>query len=448
MYSVQAPSGGVTYLSCGIFQKSFLKTYLDFHQPGKFQIDLVPGVAPVARSPYGLAPSEIQELSSRLQELSDKGFIRPSSTPWGDPILFVKKKDLKRSSIYLNIDLRSSYHQLRVREEDIPKTAFRTHYGHYEHVIDSQGIYVDPAKSESIKDWASPKTPTKIRQFLGLHILDQKELNMRQRRWLEFLSDYNCYIRYHPGKSNVMADALNEASKEENAREEKLRGMNKEFETLPDRTLCIKKRSWLPHYGGLKDLIMHESHKSKYYIRPGSDKMYRDLKKLWPDGSRRTSPWKLSQSYPRHQVVTIRFRLEIANSLVLHEATKKIFQIKSRIQVAHDRQKSYAHVRRKPLEFHVEDKHVSHVKSEKCLSDESLIIPLEEIQIDDKLYFVEEPVEIMDREVKRLKQRCIPIIKVRWNTRRGPEFTGEREDQFRRRYPHLFTNTTPEENSN
>ncbi|GKC36992.1 putative reverse transcriptase domain-containing protein [Tanacetum coccineum] len=499
---------------------------------------------------------------------------------------------LKRSSVYLNIDLRSSYHQLRVREKDIPETAFRTRYGHYEfqvmpfgqhtsgiygshessvqailgqvldcipivqflgHVIDSLGIYVDPAKSESIKDWASPKTPTEIRQFLGLgvvlmqnekviayasrqlkiheknytthdlelgavvftlkiwrhylygtkcivfiyhkslqHILVQKELNMRQRRWLEFLSDYNCYIRYHPGKSNMMADALSrkerikplrvralvmtidlnlpaqilnaqdEASKEENAREEKLCGMNKEFETLPDRTLCIEKRSWLPHYGGLRDLIMHESHKSKYSIRPGSDKMSKlNIKnrlvywynQRWPDGSRRRSPWKLSQSYPRHQVVTIRFRLEITNSLVLHEATKKIFQIKSRIQVARDRQKSYAHVRRKPLEFQVGDKVMLKVSPwkgviQKCLSDKSLIIPLEEIQIDDKLYFVEEPVEIIDREVKRLKQRCIPIIKVRWNTRRGPEFTGEREDQFRRRYPHLFTNTTPEGNSN
>ncbi|GKA58069.1 putative reverse transcriptase domain-containing protein, partial [Tanacetum coccineum] len=195
----------------------------------EFQIDLVPGAAPVARAPYRLAPSEMKELAEQLQELSDKGFIRPSSSPWGAPVLFVKKKDgsfrmcidyrelnkltvknryplpriddlfdqLQGSSVYSKIDLRSGYHQLRVREEDIPKTAFRTRYGHYEfqvmpfgltnapavfmdlmnripkvqflgYVIDSKGIHVDPAKIESVKDWASPKSATEIRQFLGL----------------------------------------------------------------------------------------------------------------------------------------------------------------------------------------------------------------------------------------------------------------------------------------
>ncbi|GKB27806.1 putative reverse transcriptase domain-containing protein [Tanacetum coccineum] len=290
----------------------------------------------------------------------DKGFIRPSSSPWGFPVLFVKKKDgsfrmcidyrelnkltvknrypllridnlfdqLQGSIVYCKIDLRSGYHQLRVREEDIPKMAFRTCYGHYEFqvmpfgltnapavlmdlmnrvckpyldrfvivFIDDiliyskskkehegylkfilkllkeekfEGIHVDPAKIKSIKDWASPKTQTEIHQFLGLgavlmqkekviayashqlnvhernytthnlelgavvfalkiwrhylysttyvvftdhkslqHILDHKELNMRQRRWLELLSDYDCEIRYHPGKANVVADAL------------------------------------------------------------------------------------------------------------------------------------------------------------------------------------------------------------------------------------------------
>ncbi|GJV81429.1 putative reverse transcriptase domain-containing protein [Tanacetum coccineum] len=317
----------------------------------EFRIDLIPGAAPVARAPYRLAPSEMKELSKQLQELSEKGFIRPSSSPWGAPVLFVKKKDgsfrmcidyrelnkltiknryplpriddlfdqLQGSSVYSKIDLRSGYHQLRIREEDIPITAFRTRYGHYKfqvmpfgltnapasihgldesrnkeehgkhlktilnllrreklyakfskcgfwldsvqflgHVIDSRGVHVDPAKIKAIRNWAAPTTPTEVRQFLGLAdeeeafltlklklcsapILslpegsedfvvycdaslkgfgavlmqrEKKELNMRQRRWIELLSDYDCVIRYHTGKANVVANALSRKDKE------------------------------------------------------------------------------------------------------------------------------------------------------------------------------------------------------------------------------------------
>ncbi|GKE64931.1 putative reverse transcriptase domain-containing protein [Tanacetum coccineum] len=141
------------------------------------------------------------------------------------------------------------------------------------------------------------------------HILHQKELNMRQRRWLKLLADYDCEIRYHPGKANVIADSLSrkeplrirslimtlhlkfptqilkaqtEAIKEENIKAKNLQGMDKSFEIPLDRNRCIKNRSWLC---GLRDLIMHESHKSKYSIHPGSDKIYQDLKKLylWPN---------------------------------------------------------------------------------------------------------------------------------------------------------------------
>ncbi|GKE36495.1 putative reverse transcriptase domain-containing protein [Tanacetum coccineum] len=143
----------------------------------EFQIDLVPGAAPVARAPYRLAPSEMKELSDQLQKLSNKGFIRPSSSPWGAPVLFVKKKDgsfrmcidyqelnkltvknrsplpridnvfyqLQGSSVYSKIDLRSGYHQLRVIEEYIPKTAFRTRYGHYEFQVMPFGLTNTPA---------------------------------------------------------------------------------------------------------------------------------------------------------------------------------------------------------------------------------------------------------------------------------------------------------------
>ncbi|GJR30419.1 putative reverse transcriptase domain-containing protein [Tanacetum coccineum] len=147
------------------------------------------------------------------------------------------------------------------------------------------------------------------------HILDQKELNMRQSRWLELLSDYDCEIRYHPRKANVVANALSrkervkplrvralmmtidlnlssqilnaqtEALKGENYKIEDLFGMIKKLEPRADRTLCLKNRSWIPCFGNLRAVIMHESHKSKYSIHPRSDKMYHDHKKLywWPN---------------------------------------------------------------------------------------------------------------------------------------------------------------------
>nr|GEX60921.1 reverse transcriptase domain-containing protein [Tanacetum cinerariifolium]GEX81032.1 reverse transcriptase domain-containing protein [Tanacetum cinerariifolium] len=176
---------------------------------------------------------------------------------------------------------------------------------------------------------------------------------------------------------------------------------------------------------------------------------------------------------------------------LIRETTEKIVQIKNRLLTAKSRQKSYADVRRKPMEFEVGDKvmlkvspwkgvirfgkhgklspryigpfevikriglvayklelpkklhgihntfHVSNLT--KCLADENLAIPLEEVQLHDKLHFIKEPVEIMDREVKQLKQSRIPIVKVRWNSRRGPEYTWEREDFFKRNYPYLFS---------
>nr|GEY85862.1 retrotransposon protein, putative, Ty3-gypsy subclass [Tanacetum cinerariifolium] len=186
----------------------------------KAEIIKVPGAAPVARAPYRLAPSGMKDLSEQLKELSDKGFIRPSSSPWGASVLFVKKKNgsfrmcidyrelnkltvknryplpriddlfdqLQGSSVYSKDDMRMGYHQLRDEKEHeehlrkilklLKKEELYAKFSKYEfwipkvqflsHVIDSQGIYVDPAKIESVKNWASPKSPTKTRQFLIL----------------------------------------------------------------------------------------------------------------------------------------------------------------------------------------------------------------------------------------------------------------------------------------
>ncbi|GJZ84209.1 putative reverse transcriptase domain-containing protein [Tanacetum coccineum] len=186
---------------------------------------------------------------------------------------------------------------------------------------------------------------------------------------------------------------------------------------------------------------------------------------------------------------------QILGPELIQETTEKIIQVKQRMQAARDRQKSYADLKRKPMEFQIGDKvmlkvspwkgvvrfgkrgklnpryvgpfkviervgevayklelpeelsrvhntfHVSNLK--KCHADEPLAVPLDGLHLDDKLHFVEEPVEIVDREVKRLKRSRIPLVKVRWNSKRGPEFTWEREDQFKKKYPHLFAKITP-----
>ncbi|GJX41537.1 reverse transcriptase domain-containing protein [Tanacetum coccineum] len=478
----------------------------------EFWIELTPRATPVAKYPYRLTPSELKELSGQLKEVQDKGFIRPSSSPWGAPF-------------FSKIDLRSGYHQLRVHKDDIPKTALRTRYGHFEftvmpfgltnapvvfmdlinrvcrpyldkfvivfiddiliysktreehvehlrlvlgllkkeklyakfskckfwlrevqflgHVINGNGIHVDPSKTESVKNWKYPRTLTEVRSFLGLagyyrkfienfskiaksiailtqkckvfdwgeehelafqtlkdklcnapvlalsdgpedflvccdafgiglgcvlmqrgkviayasrqlkiheknytthdlelgavvfalkiwrhylygtksviytdhkslqHIFSQKELNMRQRRWIELFSDYDCEIRYHPGKANVVVDAL---SRKERVKPKRVRAMNMILQSsIKDRILAAQKeavdefaglqkgldemieqrsdgtlyyldRIWVPLKGEVRTLIMDEAHKSKYSVHPGADKMYYDLRDRywWP----------------------------------------------------------------------------------------------------------------------------------------------------------------------
>ncbi|GJR21940.1 reverse transcriptase domain-containing protein [Tanacetum coccineum] len=302
----------LTIISCSKAQEYMAKGCLPPARPVEFQIDLIPGAAPVARAPYRLAPSEMKELSEQLQELSNKGLIRPSSSPWGAPVLFVKKKDgsFRMCAVLMQRDKVIAYasRQLKIHEKN-----YTTHDLELGSVV------------FTLKIWRHYLCGTKCTVFTDhkslQHILDQKELNMRQRRWLELLSDYDCDIRYHPGKANVVADALShkerieplrvralvmtivldlpkrilkaqiEALKLENLEKEDVGGMIKKdipkekLEPRVDEVLCLNRRSWLPCHGDLRSVIMHESHKSKYSIHPGFEKMYQDMKKLywWPN---------------------------------------------------------------------------------------------------------------------------------------------------------------------
>ncbi|KAL0546694.1 hypothetical protein IC582_016606 [Cucumis melo] len=551
------------------------------HREVEFAIELEPGTVPISRAPYRMAPAELKELKVQLQELLDKGFIRPSVSPWGAPVLFVKKKDgsmrlcidyrelnkvtvknryplpriddlfdqLQGATVFSKIDLRSGYHQLRIKDEDIPKTAFRSRYGHYEfivmsfgltnapavfmdlmnrvfrefldtfvivfiddiliyskteaeheehlrmvlqtlrdnklyakfskcefwlkqvsflgHVVSKAGVSVDPAKIEAVTGWTRPSTVSEVRSFLGLagyyrrfvenfsriatpltqltrkgapfvwskacedsfqtlkqklvtapvltvpdgsgsfviysdaskkglgcvlmqqgkvvayasrqlksheqnypthdlelaavvfalkiwrhylygekiqiftdhkslkYFFTQKELNMRQRRWLELVKDYDCEILYHPGKANVVADALSRKVSHSAAlitRQAPLHrdleraeiavsvgtvtmqlaqltvqptlrqriidaqsndpylveqrglaeaGQTAEFSLSSDGGLLFERRLCVPSDCAVKTELLSEAHSSPFSMHPGSTKMYQDLKRVY-----------------------------------------------------------------------------------------------------------------------------------------------------------------------
>ncbi|GJW09367.1 putative reverse transcriptase domain-containing protein [Tanacetum coccineum] len=269
-------------------------------QQVEFQIDLMLGVVPVARAPYRLALFKMKEFAPilALPQGAENFIVYCDASHKGlGAVLMQNEKVIAYAS-----------RQLKIHEKN-----YTTH--------DLElGVVVF-----ALKIWRHYLYGTKCTVFTDhkslQHILDQKELNMRQRRWLELLSDYDCEICYHPGKANVVADALShkewikplrvralvmtiglnlpkqileaqiEAQKPENIKNEDVGGMirkdipREKLEPRTDGTLCLNGRSWLPCYGDLRTVNMHESHKSKYSIYPGSYKMYQDMKKLywWPN---------------------------------------------------------------------------------------------------------------------------------------------------------------------
>ncbi|GJX55944.1 putative reverse transcriptase domain-containing protein [Tanacetum coccineum] len=536
-------------------------------QQVEFQIDLVLGAAPVSSSPWGAPVLFVKKKDGSFRMCIDYRELNNLTVKNRYPLLRIDDlfDQLKGISVYSKIELRFAYHQLIFRDEDIPKMAFRTRYGHYEFQVMPFGLMNAPAvfmdlmnrvykpyldkfmivfiddiliyskskeehaehlklilellkKEELYAKFLKCDFWLSRVQFIGLagyyrrfveedafqllkqklcsapilslpkgnenfvvycdasckglstvlmqkekviayascqlkihkknytihdlelravvfalkmwrhylygtkcvvftdhkslqHILDQKELNMRQRRWLKLLSDYDCEIRYHPGKANVVADALSrkernkplrvralvmtisvnlpvqilnaqvEARKEENYGTEDLCGMIKKLEHHADGTLCLNGRSWIPCRGNLWELIMHESHKLKYSIHPGSDKMYQDLKKLywWPNMKAKISTYdrhiplvEFSYNNSYHtSIKAVSFEAlygrkcrsliywaevgdaQLTSTEIVYEPIENIIQIKKRIQAAPDRQKSYADRRRKPLEFEV-----------------------------------------------------------------------------------------------
>ncbi|GJS16510.1 putative reverse transcriptase domain-containing protein [Tanacetum coccineum] len=528
----------------------------------------------------------------------------------GAPVLFVKKKDgsfrmyidyrelnkitvknryplprindlfdqLQGSGVYSKIDLRSGYHQMRVRDKDIPKTTFRTRYEHYEfqvmpfgltnapavfmdlmncvckpyldkfvivfiddiliysrneeehanhlriilelfrkeklyakfskcdlwihivqfigHLIDSQGLHVDPAKIKSpltkliqknkkyIWDEVQESAFQLLKQKLceapilalpegndnfvaycdaslqGLGaVLMQKEkviayasqqlkpheenytthdlelgaVVFTLKIWRHYLYDYDCDICYHPGKANVIADALslkkqikplrvralimtvhpklpsqiieaqNEALNEENVKAKNLRGMDKSFEIRHDGTRCIKNQSWLPLFGGLRDLIMHESHKSKYSIHPVIMVVLINIENATTEAEYVAAASGCGQVlWIQNQLLDYGTKhIEIRHHFIRDCYEKKLINV------------DHIHSDENTADLLTKAFDVGRFQYlVKCLFDEFLIIPTKELPLNDKLNFVEEPVEIIDREIKQLRQSHIPIVKV------------------------------------
>nr|GEZ50140.1 putative reverse transcriptase domain-containing protein [Tanacetum cinerariifolium] len=253
----------------------------------EFHIDQILGALPVVKSPYRLVPSEMLELSNQLKELQDKGFVRPSHSPWGVHVLFVKKKD--------------GYHQLRVREEYISKTAFRTRYRHFEFTIMPFGLTTPKNFMDLMNHVCKPYLEKFVIVFIDnilIYSKSEEEHEVHLKKILELLKKEKLYAKFSKctfwlqevqflghNRDGIHVDpskfGLKSKILEARAPAEWLRGLAAQFERRYDGGIYFVDRIWIPSVGGIRKLIMDEAQTLRYSVYPGADKMYYDLKDLY-----------------------------------------------------------------------------------------------------------------------------------------------------------------------
>nr|GEY08763.1 hypothetical protein [Tanacetum cinerariifolium] len=505
-------------------------------------------------SPYPLAPSELEELSGQLKELKNKGFIRPSSSPWGALVLFVKKKD---GSFRMCIDYRE-LNKLTVKNrypfpmiddlfDQLPYLDkflivfiddiliySKTREEHVEHLrlvleqLKKEKMY---AKFSKCEFWLREvqflrNMINDEEQELTFQTLKDKLCNAPVLALPDGLKDFVVYydafeiglgnVLMQRGKANVVADAL---SRKERVKPNSVRAMNmilyssikdriltahkeavdesaglqkgldEKIEQKSDGTLYYLDRIWVTLKGEVRTLIMDEFHKSKCSVNPGADKIYYDLRDrtssghdtIWVIVDRSTksahflpmredykidrlSRLYLNEIVARHDVpLSIISDRDSRFTSWFWQSMQEALGTRLDMSIGYHLRLMVRDVHFSLVEFLYNNSYHSSVRcapfealygrncrssimwdevGEECLADPTLQVPLDEIQIDAKLNFMEEPVEITKRYFKKFKQSRITIVKVQWNSKRGPEFTWEREDQMKLKYPHLSSDVS------
>nr|GEU65865.1 putative reverse transcriptase domain-containing protein [Tanacetum cinerariifolium] len=325
------------------------------------------------------------------------------------------------------------------------------------HVVNSYGIHVDPSKIETVKNWKVPKTPSKIRSFLGFtgkanvvaDVLSRKE-RVKPRR-----ARAMC-MTIQSGVKDKILEAQMEASKVENALAEMLQGLDQQMEKREDGSLYFLDRIWVPLTGNVRTVIIDEAHATRYFVHPGEDKMYHDLRDMyWWSGmkkdiaiyaskcltcSKKALGTRLDMSMAYHPQTDGQSERTIQTLKDMLSVCVIDFGDQEKAKAARDRQKSYADNRRKPLEFSVGNQVLLKV-------DANLQVPLDDIKVDKTPRFVEEPIKIMDRGVKKLKRLKIQLsrsVGTRSADRNilGTQSLLEREDKVEKGVVELYFVTT------